>query len=197
MNYLKAKKIADRLVELFTPSTDRIHIAGSIRRQKEQVKDIEIVCQPKKIFIPTDLFGAGNTIIDPEFSKVLEAITHTRIKGQDDGKYIQIILKKIKDTDPDIKLDLFMPDPDDYYRQYAIRTGSREYSHKVIAEAWVKKGWCGTTNAGLRHQRDCTQKSSGWYCFNEKGEKPPVWQSEEEFFDWIGVQWIEPNQRYA
>lgn len=197
VSYNKAKKIADRLVELLTPTVERIHIAGSIRREKEQVKDIEIICIPKKIWVPTDLFGAGYHIIDPEFSKVLETITDTREKGKDDGRYIQIILKKSNPQSPDIKLDLFMPEPDDFYRQFAIRTGSKEYSQKVLAEGWVKKGWRGTTNAGLRHQRDCTHRASGWFCFNEKGEKPPVWESEQEFFDWLGIEWIEPKLRYA
>jgi hypothetical protein len=93
-----------------------------------------------------------------------------------------------KDT---INLDLFMPQPDDYYRQYAIRTGSADYSKNVIANGWLKKGWCGT-DEGLRLQYDCCKAASGWKITRKEGQKPPVWESEEIFFEWLGVQWMEP-----
>ena len=92
-------------------------------------------------------------------------------------------------------LDLFMPESRDYYRQYAIRTGSADYSFKVLAAGWRRKGWCGTPD-GLRRVRDCKEvKKSVWKCINPQAELPPVWQSEHEFFDWIGVRWIKPSLR--
>lgn len=42
-----AQSWAEALVAHLRPHCTRIHIAGSIRRQKEWVKDIEIVCIPK------------------------------------------------------------------------------------------------------------------------------------------------------
>lgn len=44
-----AEQLAHRLVELLTPHCERIDVAGSIRRKKQEVGDIEIVCLPKKI----------------------------------------------------------------------------------------------------------------------------------------------------
>jgi len=41
MDYARAKRFADRLLELLTPHRDLINIAGSFRRQLYQVKDIE------------------------------------------------------------------------------------------------------------------------------------------------------------
>ena len=61
--YRYAKKIADRVFELLQPHCEIIHIAGSISREKLFVKDIEIVCIPKKVFKETDLFGGGENII--------------------------------------------------------------------------------------------------------------------------------------
>lgn len=47
MQYLEAKKIADDVLEQIRPHCFRAEIAGSIRRLKPEVKDIEIVAIPK------------------------------------------------------------------------------------------------------------------------------------------------------
>lgn len=185
MEFFKAEKIANRIVEIFTPHVERIHIAGSVRRRKPYVKDIEVCCIPNKH--PTDLFNTSDLVIDAGFNEAINLVAEKIIKGKSSGRYMQMQLKG-KD---EINLDLFMPQPEDYYRQYAIRTGSADYSGKVIAKAWVEKGWCGT-DEGLRLQSDCTKASSGWKIIRKDGEKPPVWESEEAFFDWIGIQRIEP-----
>jgi DNA polymerase/3'-5' exonuclease PolX len=190
MHFKKAKAIADRVVDLFQPYSELVHIAGSIRREKEMVKDIEIVCLPKKEFVSTDLFGGGFLKVCPGFADALRFIQDKVIKGNPEGRYMQLILKG------GTTLDLFMPQKEDYYRQLAIRTGSAEYSSLVIAHAWKRKGWCGT-HEGLRLQLDCTlnEKSGNWNVWNKNPTLPPVWQSEEEFFKWLGVEWTHPKFR--
>jgi DNA polymerase/3'-5' exonuclease PolX len=149
------------------------------------VKDIEVCCIPTKH--PSDLFNTGDLVIDAGFLSALETIAEKVIKGKSSGRYMQLLLKGKEE----INLDLFMPQPDDYYRQYAIRTGSADYSKNVIANAWLKKGWCGT-DEGLRLQYDCCKAASGWKITRKEGQKPPVWQSEQEFFTWLGLEWVEP-----
>jgi DNA polymerase/3'-5' exonuclease PolX len=46
--------IAGRIVEALRPYCERIEIAGSLRREKPMVGDIEIVAIPRR---PVDLFG--------------------------------------------------------------------------------------------------------------------------------------------
>ncbi len=43
----KALEIAERTKKLLAPYCERIEIAGSIRRKKPEVKDIELVAIPK------------------------------------------------------------------------------------------------------------------------------------------------------
>ncbi|GAF93472.1 unnamed protein product, partial [marine sediment metagenome] len=52
MIYEEAKQIADKYVELLRPMAKRIEIAGSIRREKPFVGDIEIcmIPDPSKLF---------------------------------------------------------------------------------------------------------------------------------------------------
>lgn len=192
MELRNALPIAENIVKLLAPDCNLIDIAGSCRREKPEVKDIEIVCLPKKTVLK-DMFGWDEGIItDLKFQNKVENIGKI-MKGKIDGKYIQIELPQ------GINLDLFMPLEHDYYRQFAIRTGSADYSFKVIAAGWRRMGWCGT-NVGLRKIFDCEEvklsnEKSKWECQNKNAELPPIWKSEEEFFQWIKVKWIEPTQR--
>jgi DNA polymerase/3'-5' exonuclease PolX len=188
MEHQKAEAIALSTFELLQPHCDRIEVAGSIRRLKPEVKDIEIVALSKPK-IRTDVFG--EKFQDGRATCFINQVEElgTILKGSPvDGRYVQIRLHE------GINLDLFLPQPDDYFRQFAIRTGSSDYSRKVIATAWFKMGWCGTSD-GLRKKCDCIQNAAGWKWVNKAGVIPPVWQSEQEFFEWLGLKWIEPNLR--
>lgn len=187
----KAQKIAIEKVELLRPHCHRIEIAGSIRRKKAEVKDIEIVCLPKTFELQNNLFGVKAEIRIQEFVDTVR-MWEQRL-GDTYGKYTKRMLPE------GIMLDLFMPTPVDYYRQLAIRTGSAEYSQRVIAWGWRKKGWCGS-DLGLRLMSDCVEKKdkegkSKWVCTNPNAELPPVWASEREFFEWLGLGYLEPEQR--
>lgn len=188
-----ATHIANRIVQILGPHCDRIHIAGSIRRKVASVGDIEILAIPKKETKNEDLFGEGEKIISRDFVEALAGITKLVIKGNVQGRYMQIIL-----TNTEIALDLFLPVADDYFRQLAIRTGSAEFAHKVIASAWKRKGWCGSDH-GFRRLTDCVEVKHGntkhYRCIKLDGERPPVWQSEQEFFQWLGVRYIDPPLR--
>lgn len=196
MQYSQAHKIAIATCYKLQPfcKENRLNIAGSIRRKSPEVKDIEIICLPK-MESQKDLFGnASKTIRSNEFITAVNK-SGTIIKGKPTGKYMQIALPE------GINLDLFMPDEDDYFRQYAVRTGSAEYAHKVLANAWRKMGWCGS-DQGLRKVSDCYETSLPdgkikWTCINKNAEKPPVWQSEEEFFQWLWIPFVKPEKRYV
>lgn len=193
MELVKANKIAIDICYKLQPFCDIVKIAGSIRRKKAEVKDIEICAIIKRMAI-NDLFGTPiDWIPEKGAVDVIYGLGEV-IKGNPDGRYMQIKLHE------GINLDLFMPEKKDFYRQFAIRTGSAEYSHKVIASAWKKHGWCGTPN-GLRKVSECTQKvssdgkSTAWTCHSQNPQLPPVWTCEEHFFEWLGVKFINPENR--
>lgn len=194
MNHAAAKDIAIKLCYQLQPFCEKINIAGSVRRQKPEVKDIEVILLPKTITVCQDtLFGGGDGIkeVCADFIRQINSLGKI-IKGKPTGKMMQIQL-------PEIMLDLFIPDDFDYYRQYAIRTGSRDYSQRVIAGGWLKAGWCGS-DQGLRKQSDCIKRKkpdgkTEWICRNKKAELPPAWTSEEHFFQFIGAKYIHPSYR--
>ena len=124
MKYNQALAIAEKVKALLEPHCIRIEIAGSIRRKKPQVKDIEIVVIPKQYDI--GLFETGIATIVNQWKKV---------KGELPCKYTQRMLPE------GIKLDLFFAERTNWGLIYATRTGSAEYSHKVLAIGWSKRGY--------------------------------------------------------
>lgn len=194
MHLDKANKIANRICEILQPNCDKVDIAGSIRRGKEEVKDIEIIALPKLVLATTDLFG--DSIYYPAYSFVtcLQQFTSEVIKGNPQGRYMQIKLVGL-----DILLDLFLPQRNDYYRQLVIRTGNANYVRHIIASSWLKKGWVGTEN-GLRLMDECDGKKTSdgkmiWTCNTTTPTLPPVWNSEYEFYEFLNIEYLEPKER--
>lgn len=183
----------DLLINLY-PHCQKISIAGSLRRSEKYVSDIEIVCAPNTNY-NVDLFGevteSGRC---PDFVSCAKQIGK-KIKGGVAGRYTR---RQISDK---IFLDLFMTTEADFYRQLAIRTGPALYSRLVIATGWNKKGWVGTSE-GLRLMKECMHErkekdgsKSRWLCMTDNPTLPPAWESEEAFFDWIGVKYVAPELR--
>jgi len=159
----QAQQIAERIKSYLSPHCYRIEIAGSIRRKKPEVKDIEIVAISKPYQI--GLFEDGLASIVNKWEKVKGELQFGKCK------YTQRVL-------PDgIKLDLFFAEPENWGLILAIRTGSADYSHKVLATGWVKKGYkC--VDGYLWHGRD------KYNC-----------REEIDLFNRIGVTYIEPEFR--
>ncbi len=123
MKLKKALKIAEEVKAQLAPYCDRIEIAGSIRRKKPNVKDIEIVAI---VNYWGDIFGPG----------ICDVVTKwPRVKGKLPCKYTQRLLPQ------GIKLDLFFATPENWGLVYATRTGPAGYSHHVLAKGWVKSGY--------------------------------------------------------
>jgi len=165
----RARRIAERIRKLFAPHCQRIQIAGSIRRKKRDIGDVEIVC------IPTagiDLFGKSSGRNEFFLQKSIPELGK-RIKGDlYRGKYIQYLLPE------GIKLDLFIADQKNYGLILAIRTGSALYSHHVLARGWVKAGY----------------QSENGYLRDRSGKMIDI-PEEEDLFRLIGIPYIPPEAR--
>jgi DNA polymerase/3'-5' exonuclease PolX len=118
MKYENALAIAESVRSELSPFCARCEIAGSIRRKKPECGDVEIVCIPKS---PMGYAAAINK--------------YQKIKGDAIGKYTQRL------HSPGIKLDIFTATPRNWGLIFAIRTGSADFSHRVLASGWVKAGY--------------------------------------------------------
>lgn len=161
--YEEAYLIAQRVLDLLRPHCIRCEIAGSIRRQKSEVKDIEIVAIPKPY--QTGLFQDGIASVVNQWPKVKGELDYGRTK------YTQRILPE------GIKLDLFFAVKENWGLILALRTGSEEYSHRVLATGWVKHGY--KSEEGM---------------LISKGQSYEVLE-EQDLFNMIGLEYVEPKNR--
>lgn len=160
MKYEEAKKIAERVKEELAPHCERIVIAGSIRRKKPEVKDIEIVAIPKPYDV--GIFESGIATVVKKWKK---------IKGELPCKYTQRLLPE------GIMLDFFIAEPDNWGNILAIRTGSAEYSHRILASEWVSQGY----------------RSEGGYLYKKEGKISLP--EEENLFNLLGLPFVPPELR--
>jgi DNA polymerase/3'-5' exonuclease PolX len=157
MKLQEAKKIAEKYLNLLSPYCSRFAIAGSVRREKPEVHDIEIVVIPNIQTI--DYFC-------DEVNKL------KKVKGEPKGKYTQRVLPE------GINLDLFIATERNWGNIFAIRTGSADFSYKILACGWVKAGYK-SVNGML------TKNGQEIEC-----------REEEDLFKLIGVPFVEPRLRF-
>lgn len=173
MEYQKALEIANKWVSELAPFCEKIQIAGSIRRGKPEVKDIEIVCQPKNEPV-IDMFG--NEIA--QFSALesyLSQVQNVRFVKNGE-KYKQIRLPE------GINLDLFIVTPPAQYGVIlAIRTGPAEYSHWLV----TPKRQGGGCPSFLKVKEGALHNNG----------KTLLTPEEKDFFEALGVPWTPPDQR--
>jgi len=166
----EAELIADRVIAQLRPHCERIDIAGSIRRRRPTIGDIEIVCIPKP-YQAEPLFASGLATVVNQWPKVL---------GELPCKYTKRRLPE------GINLDLFMVDPKGFGLQLAIRTGSADWCRKVLAPAWVQAGYQ-SKDGVLRHRVDED--------FPDNCDITVSTPTEQGLFDLIGLPWTPPEQR--
>ncbi len=113
----RAQKIAEAVVELLKPYCSRIVIAGSIRRQKSLINDIDLV------LIPVDLWGLHAEL--------------TRLGG---GKLKMSGPKILRSMYGSIQVDVYVADEHTWATLLLIRTGSAQNNIRLATLA-KKRGW--------------------------------------------------------
>ncbi|MFZ3011418.1 MAG: hypothetical protein WA060_00230 [Minisyncoccia bacterium] len=159
----EAEAIALKVLEQLKPYCIRAEIAGSIRRKKADCGDVEIVAIP--LPYSTGLLEDGIASVVNKWPKIKGEMEYEKTK------YTQRILPE------GIKLDLFFAEEGNWGSVFAIRTGSANYSHKVLANGWVRQGF----------------KSEGGYLFRD-GERYEI-REEKDLFKLIGIPFVEPEYR--
>ncbi|MFZ5856757.1 MAG: hypothetical protein ACOYZ6_08000 [Chloroflexota bacterium] len=210
MKHADALKIAEELVERLRPACTRIEIAGSVRRGKPEVKDIEIVAIPDLVPVPRER---------PEFGKPIPKVYKTKLDAILEKMFQEEIIRREKDgekykkllVDPQefgvegepyggsenlihpVKVDLFLVTPPaEWGVQMVIRTGPADFSH-----------WCVTRrrNGGALPNMYRVQDAAVW--IGDREEKNPDLSTklsmpeEIDFLRFLGLDWIEPGEREA
>ncbi len=175
--------IAEAMVEALRPACVQIEIAGSVRRGKPEVGDLEIVAQPV-LARATDMFGNHTGAALP--IALANAIAHmvhnkTMRMGNKWGPRCKKIWLPVPGQ-PDIQLDLFVVlPPAQFGPQLVIRTGPAEFSKRFV----TLRAFGGLMPNHLRERDGCI-----W-----NGDAPLDTPTEASVFEALGLAWVEPGDR--
>lgn len=125
--YEEAKKVADELVNKLSRVCQRIEIAGSLRRKKATVGDIEIVIIPPAAI---NLFGDPEDDEEDYALYLIDCVlTEAGCKFVKNGKrYKQVVY------DGRYTVDLFITTPEKWGCIFTIRTGSADFTKRLVTK---------------------------------------------------------------
>ncbi len=118
MKLKDAEKLAEQIMEQIQPFCDRLVVAGSIRRKKREVRDVDIVLIPKPLL--------WNRIV-------------ATLQRNMDAKVLKHGEKAVQLTIYGINVDLYSATPETWEPLLLIRTGSAQHNIKLSMIA-RKKG---------------------------------------------------------
>lgn len=177
-----AERLANKIVAEISPFCERCEVAGSIRRHKPEVKDIEVVAIPRweERPDPGDLFQTAMLRVNLLCENLSQRQHVQWIKPgtsviepwplKPEGKYWRGLLSN------GIKLDLFIALPENYGLIKLIRTGSDKFNVGVFAHAGRVE--IGVANGFLWH-----------------GSQPIPTPEEDDVFRVLGLEYVEPKDR--
>lgn len=179
-----ARKVAEELSFMFEDSCCLLKIAGSIRRKKPNVGDIEIVYVP----LVTEGFIDGELNIHPSKinkteEKIQELITNKtlcyRFKKNGTKSFGERV-KLLKHIKSGIPIDLFSCTIQEWSNNLVSRTGGKQTNITIASHA-KRMGWNWLPfNIGFKHKK--TQE-----IFQTK--------SERDVFDFVNLPYLEPWER--
>jgi DNA polymerase/3'-5' exonuclease PolX len=179
-----ALEVARKFVRFLKPHCEKIIVAGSLRRRKPMVRDIEILFVPKHEIEtdPSDLFGAQHQINVTE--RAIAALIEIGVldkRPKSDGSFTWGPENKLGLHWPSgIAVDLFTTTKENWFNYLVCRTGSSENNIR-ICEAAIARGW------------KWNPYGSGFS--RENPDERRIVTSEEEVFAFVSLPYKEPWER--
>jgi DNA polymerase/3'-5' exonuclease PolX len=127
-----ALAIAGEIISLLQPACHRLEIAGSLRRGKDEVKDIELVGLPIWDGDPLKSKKVGHSLLDGILmeEQMLGKLRLDEAVKRDGMKYKRLILTSC----PDIVIELFLANAANYGNTLLIRTGSAAWNQLFVTQ---------------------------------------------------------------
>lgn len=177
-----AQKIAQELINLLNPFCDRIEVAGSVRRKKNIVKDIELVIIPKKVIEKAGLFGDEEIIAYPLDNFILNnprfRLRPNKLGGTSYGDKNKLLNYDHQEYGW-IALDIFTADESNFTMIKFIRTGGAENNKRIALTA-------NQLGMNLKIYESCF--------VDKRGFKYQM-DSEEQIYKFLGLPYLKPEER--
>lgn len=176
MNLEKANQEAAWILSKFSYLCEKVLVVGSIRRQRPEVHDIDVVVIPK---VPRD----------HNWNEIAGALKHAHgmaqvKKGPKLMTFIHYPDLAWPRRDPDYTVDIYNATPETWGILVLVRTGSKEHNVKLCSLA-LSKGMKLSASDGL------LKPIPGVNTFVEV----IATKSEEDIFKGLGLPYIEPKDR--
>lgn len=197
----KAQEISRRIRDYLSPGCDVIEGAGSIRRCRPMIGDIEIVAIPK--LKQASMFDVANLSAGTMLDDLLaQAVAEKKLlPGHANGpKYKSFILN----SGTRIQIDIFIVTPPEWGVAFTIRTGSADFSRKLVTQqsegGYMPGNWYVKDNRlhrdGERVARWIRPKDAPAYQVWEwAGGELVETPSERGLFEAIELNWTPPAER--
>jgi len=185
MQLKQARKIGMQVVEALTPRCERIAIAGSVRRDKPDPKDVEIVLIPAETDVQVDLFtrkvlpySLDQVVLTAMLDDLLVLDPQVKRDGPKYKRFIHVASGAV--------VEIFAAEEGNWGYIWALRTGPADFMKLVVTPRIM--------GGALPHMR-CLH--DGWvWRRTPGGEDVRVWCSEErDFFAELRLPWWAPEER--
>lgn len=169
-----AELLAAQICGLLANVCDKMAVAGSIRRRKSAIHDIDLIAIPKFAKgTPQALFDTGEQISQlTQRLRELDSTGKIRLLQQGDKAVRFEFL-----PDP-VTVDLYIASLQTWPTLLLIRTGSREHNISMCTRA---------KSLGMQLKAD----GSGLF----RGDKMVAFESERSIFEALGMQFLPPERR--
>lgn len=187
--WAEAHAVATELVGLLADACERIEIAGSIRRRKGEVHDIEIVAIARVEQLPSEglwgdvelternwLEGEVHRLVDDGTLAPRDVVVTRRDLTQETQQRMGRAYKAL--VYQGVPVDLFITDAERWGCIYALRTGPGDWNQRLVTDC--KRHWRRVDDGRVLYHN-----------------KPVPTPEEADFFRALGVPWLDPEERRA
>lgn len=177
----EVEPMAGELVELLRPACRRVEIAGSIRRRRETVRDIELVAVPRTRPV-RDMFGRAGAMVADELGELLDRLlAEGRVQMRPPRRWGPRFKAMVYRGVP---VDLFsVLEPAQWGVVFCIRTGPAEFAHRLVKDrryGGLLPPWATVRGGAIYHRQT-----------GRLVETP----EEKDVFRVLGVEFIPPEAR--
>jgi DNA polymerase/3'-5' exonuclease PolX len=144
----EARALADEVIDVLEVTVDRIAVAGSIRRGRPDVGDVEIVCIPRYVegVRQVDMFTQTTERVDLVTARCRDLLDAGVMAHRLDKNGRPSFGEKYKRlTFKGFPLDLFSTQADQWGVILLLRTGPAEFNQQLVLKAsqggWLTRGY--------------------------------------------------------
>ena len=127
--HVEARKVAYDIMVRLTPYSEKILIAGSIRREREDVGDIELLIVPK-FRVAFDMFMEPRDPVDTSDERLANLVKDGVLKRRGAWGHLNKFFTHVLSGIP---VDIFVGTIENWGRDLMVRTGSADFNKRVMS----------------------------------------------------------------